>query len=178
MSQHCFSKWLHAWQLHYLNQCWLTISMAHWQSPDSNITRYPSHQLPRLAWKLLISLKSSRGQWDNLSNFLRNLVIHVAGIGRHVFVFEKCICRKSSFSTVLLFLWIIPQIDLFLHAFIYLSKCLILYILMYLKGVNTSIAGTVMILVRKKSQFYLVSMLCNDGLEMQPASVSSGLVTW
>ena len=114
MSQHCFSKWLVAWQLHYLNQCWLTISMAHWQSPDSNITRYPSHQLPRLAWKLLISLKSSRGQWDNLSNFLRNLVIHVAGIGRHVFVFEKMYLQKIKFQySIIIFMNYSPNWSVF-----------------------------------------------------------------
>ena len=40
---------------HYLNECWLTISKVQWHPSESNFTRdTPSHQLLKLAWKLLI----------------------------------------------------------------------------------------------------------------------------
>ena len=54
-------------QSHYLNWCWLFISKVQRRSSGGNLTRYPSHQLLKLAWNYFtkISLKSARGQWVN-----------------------------------------------------------------------------------------------------------------
>ena len=63
---------------HYLNQCWLIISEAQWQSHEGNFTRDASainycNQLENYLPK--ISLKSPRGQWVNLPFWIHAKIV-------------------------------------------------------------------------------------------------------